>query len=254
MHVHASDIPATSRPAGSGARDEPPRRWRSFGQGWTKGHGTTRRRWSANPTSPRFAPSWHRFSTSAKKDVGAAARQPVRCVSCSPRQAPCGTSRPCFSSTAAETAPALSPSAGDRWWMKAGPSSCRSPPSPGTARAGAGTTRTPPGRRSAPTWKTAARSAGSIPPAWSLPGRPRARRLAVELAAEAGMPWLCVDPEFPRDYDFTPLTAVPGSVRGLLLLSSPQRSVPGSGGAQLPGFGQDFAAHASKALGLLELG
>ena len=79
-------------------------------------------------------------------------------------------------------------------------------------------------------------------------------RLAVELAAEAGMPWLCVDPEFPRDYDFAPLTAVPGSVRGLLLLSSPQRSVPGVEALSFPGFEQDFAAHASKALGLLELG
>ena len=42
--------------------------------------------------------------------------------------------------------------------------------------------------------------------------------LAVEAAHEAGVPWLCVIPSFPRGYDVGPLTAVPAHTAGAFLL------------------------------------
>jgi predicted esterase len=42
--------------------------------------------------------------------------------------------------------------------------------------------------------------------------------LAMEIAGETGMPWLCVIPSFPAGYDVTPLIAVPGHTRGFFLL------------------------------------
>jgi hypothetical protein len=92
-------------------------------------------------------------------------------------------------------------------------------------------------------------------------------RLAVEVAAESGMPWLCVNPMFPPGYDASPLTAVPQHVRGVFLLGENEvqsRSVVVSlqaigvevrtmkaVGEELP---EDFAASASEVLRLLELG
>ncbi len=92
-------------------------------------------------------------------------------------------------------------------------------------------------------------------------------RLAVEVAAENGMPWLCVNPVFPTGYDASSLTAVPQHVRGVVLLGENEaqsRSVMVAFQAigvkvrtmkdvrhELP---DDFAARASEALRLLELG
>jgi len=40
---------------------------------------------------------------------------------------------------------------------------------------------------------------------------------ALELAGEAGLPWLCVSPALPAGYDLTPLTAVPQRTRGAVI-------------------------------------
>ena len=85
-------------------------------------------------------------------------------------------------------------------------------------------------------------------------GEGQGGRLAAEIAAETGMPWLCVDPEFPRDYDYRLLDSVPGSTRGVFLLSTTKLPVPGMDVKTFPGIGADFARHASEALRLLDLG
>ncbi len=78
--------------------------------------------------------------------------------------------------------------------------------------------------------------------------------LAVETAHEAGMPWLCVTPKFQAGY------SPPLRTRGVLLLTENEppaawaRSVPGVEVRTVPGIEQDFAAQASAALRLLELG
>jgi hypothetical protein len=79
-------------------------------------------------------------------------------------------------------------------------------------------------------------------------------RLAAEVGAETGMPWLCVDPDFPRDYDYRLLNSVPGSTRGVFLLSGASLPVPGMEVRTFPGIGPDFARHAAEALRLLEFG
>jgi len=97
-------------------------------------------------------------------------------------------------------------------------------------------------------------------------------RLAVEIAHEAGIPWLCVIPTFPAGYDAAPLAAVPEHTRGVFLLGENDpgnvqtrpvvAALQGTGafvevqtmtgvGHTLP---QDFAMYASTALRKLELG
>ncbi len=51
-----------------------------------------------------------------------------------------------------------------------------------------------------------------------IAGASQGGRLALELAHEAGIPWLSVIPSFPSGYDFSPLVAVPGHTRGAFLL------------------------------------
>ncbi len=42
--------------------------------------------------------------------------------------------------------------------------------------------------------------------------------LAVDIACEAGLPWIAVIPEFPRDYELSRLLAVPGRTRGAMII------------------------------------
>jgi predicted esterase len=99
-----------------------------------------------------------------------------------------------------------------------------------------------------------------------IAGVSRGAPLAIEAAHEAGVPWLCVIPSFPRGYDVGPLTAVPSHTAGSFLLGEhdPEnvraqplisqlqyagvkvavRVMPGAG-HELPG---DFAAYAAEAL------
>jgi predicted esterase len=97
-------------------------------------------------------------------------------------------------------------------------------------------------------------------------------RLAVEIAHEAGLPWLCVIPTFPAGYDPAPLAAVPLHTRGVFLMGErdPENvrtrpvvlALQGAGASvelrTMPGTGheipEDFASRASEALRLLELG
>jgi len=52
----------------------------------------------------------------------------------------------------------------------------------------------------------------------TIAGASQGGRLALELAHEAGLPWLSVIPSFPAGYDVSPLIAVPAHTRGALLL------------------------------------
>jgi hypothetical protein len=49
-------------------------------------------------------------------------------------------------------------------------------------------------------------------------GAAEGARLALEIAGEAGLPWLCVTPSLPAPFDARPLTAVPSRTRGAFLL------------------------------------
>jgi predicted esterase len=49
-------------------------------------------------------------------------------------------------------------------------------------------------------------------------GASQGGRLALELAYETGVPWLCAIPSFPAGYDVAPLIAVPAHTRGVFLL------------------------------------
>jgi predicted esterase len=51
-----------------------------------------------------------------------------------------------------------------------------------------------------------------------IAGASQGGRLALELAHEAGLPWLSVIPSFPAGYDVSPLIAVPSHTRGAFLL------------------------------------
>ena len=51
-----------------------------------------------------------------------------------------------------------------------------------------------------------------------IAGASQGARLAVEVAREAGVPWLGVIPLFPPGFDTAPLTGVPGRARGAFLL------------------------------------
>jgi predicted esterase len=51
-----------------------------------------------------------------------------------------------------------------------------------------------------------------------IAGASQGGRLALELAHESGVPWLCVIPTFPPGYDAAPLTGVPSHARGAFLL------------------------------------
>jgi predicted esterase len=96
--------------------------------------------------------------------------------------------------------------------------------------------------------------------------------LAAQVASEAGLPWLCVIPSFPAEYDVTPLAAVPRHTRCVFILgeNDPRNSRVHSVIAALEAAGafvhtrimkdaehelpKDFAIYASEALALLELG
>jgi len=51
-----------------------------------------------------------------------------------------------------------------------------------------------------------------------IAGASQGGRLALELAHESGVPWLCAIPAFPAGYDVAPLIAVPTHTRGAFLL------------------------------------
>ena len=51
-----------------------------------------------------------------------------------------------------------------------------------------------------------------------IAGASQGGRLALELAHEPGVPWLCVIPAFPAGYDVAPLIGVPTHTRGAFLL------------------------------------
>ncbi len=51
-----------------------------------------------------------------------------------------------------------------------------------------------------------------------IAGASQGAPLAMELAHESGVPWLCVVPSFPEGYDVSPLVGVPGHSRGAFLL------------------------------------
>lgn len=51
-----------------------------------------------------------------------------------------------------------------------------------------------------------------------IAGASQGGRLALELAHESGVPWLCAIPWFPEGYDVSPLIAVPTRTRGAVLL------------------------------------
>jgi hypothetical protein len=51
-----------------------------------------------------------------------------------------------------------------------------------------------------------------------IAGASQGGRLALELAHEAGVPWLSVIPSFPAGYDVAPFIAVPAHARGAFLL------------------------------------
>jgi predicted esterase len=96
--------------------------------------------------------------------------------------------------------------------------------------------------------------------------------LAMEIAHEAGLPWLCVIPAFPPRYDIAPFAGLPGHARGIFLLGESDPGNPGarpviaaleaSGAAVttrfMPAVGHglpaDFPRHASDALRALDLG
>jgi predicted esterase len=50
--------------------------------------------------------------------------------------------------------------------------------------------------------------------------------LALELARDAAVPWLCVVPTFPREWDPGPLTAVPSHTRGAVILGDRDPAAP----------------------------
>jgi hypothetical protein len=47
--------------------------------------------------------------------------------------------------------------------------------------------------------------------------------LALEIAGEAGLPWLCVTPSLPAHFDACPLTAVPARTKGAFILTEADR-------------------------------
>jgi predicted esterase len=51
-----------------------------------------------------------------------------------------------------------------------------------------------------------------------IAGASQGGRLALEVAHESGVPWLCAIPSFPAGYDVSPLIAVPTRTRGAFLL------------------------------------
>jgi predicted esterase len=51
-----------------------------------------------------------------------------------------------------------------------------------------------------------------------IAGASQGGRLALELAHESGVPWLCAIPAFPAGYDVAPLIGVPAHTRGAFLL------------------------------------
>lgn len=51
-----------------------------------------------------------------------------------------------------------------------------------------------------------------------IAGASQGGRLALELAHESAVPWLCVIPSFPAGYDTAPMTGVPSHTRGAFLL------------------------------------
>ena len=62
-----------------------------------------------------------------------------------------------------------------------------------------------------------------------IAGASQGGRLALELAHERGVPWLCVAPSFPAGYDVAPLIGVPMHTRGAFLLAERD---PASAGAR----------------------
>ena len=52
-----------------------------------------------------------------------------------------------------------------------------------------------------------------------MAGASQGGRLALELAHECGVPWLCVAPALPAGYDVAPLIGVPAHTRGAFLLA-----------------------------------
>ena len=104
-----------------------------------------------------------------------------------------------------------------------------------------------------------------------IAGASQGGRLALELAHEAGVPWLSVIPFFPEGYDVSPLIAVPAHTRGAFLLGEHDPASVNarrvfaaleSGGVRAVArtmkdvghdFPDDFAAQAAEALrGLME--
>jgi predicted esterase len=51
-----------------------------------------------------------------------------------------------------------------------------------------------------------------------IAGASQGASLALELAHEAGVPWLCAIPSFPASYDVSNFTAAPAHTRGVFLL------------------------------------
>jgi predicted esterase len=105
-----------------------------------------------------------------------------------------------------------------------------------------------------------------------MAGASQGAPLAAEIANEAGLPWLCVIPDFPAGYDASRLAAVPRHTRGVFLLGEDEpantrarpviasleaagafiqvRTMPGAA-RELP---VNFAVHVSDVLRHLELG
>jgi predicted esterase len=48
--------------------------------------------------------------------------------------------------------------------------------------------------------------------------------IAIDIACEAGLPWIAVIPTFPRDCDLSRLLAVPGHTRGAMILGELDRA------------------------------
>jgi predicted esterase len=64
-----------------------------------------------------------------------------------------------------------------------------------------------------------------------IAGASQGGRLALELAHESAVPWLCVIPSFPPGYDASPMTGVPSRTRGAFLLG--ERDPAGFGARQV---------------------
>ena len=59
-----------------------------------------------------------------------------------------------------------------------------------------------------------------------IAGASQGGRLALELARESAVPWLCVIPSFPAGYDVAPLIGVPSHTRGAFLLGERDAAGP----------------------------